>query len=103
MRACSGALLTGARGSDEDAWINEVCKRHGLIYNEKRNQFEIKKNSPKELVEKVASDIEKLLAKKRKALEDNVKKPGHVIHICDLIGSHYAVFYKAIPSSVEID
>ncbi|MGH0178779.1 UNVERIFIED_CONTAM: hypothetical protein FKN15_078406 [Acipenser sinensis] len=39
------------------------------IYNEKRNQFEIKKNSPKELVEKVASDIEKLLAKKRKALE----------------------------------
>ncbi|XP_041080986.1 voltage-dependent calcium channel subunit alpha-2/delta-2-like [Polyodon spathula] len=39
------------------------------IYNEKRNQFEIKKNSPKELVEKVALDIEKLLAKKRKALE----------------------------------
>ncbi|XP_023676819.1 voltage-dependent calcium channel subunit alpha-2/delta-2 isoform X1 [Paramormyrops kingsleyae] len=39
------------------------------IYNEKRTQFEIKKISPKELVEKVASDIQKLLARKRKALE----------------------------------
>ncbi|XP_069045633.1 voltage-dependent calcium channel subunit alpha-2/delta-2a isoform X2 [Lepisosteus oculatus] len=39
------------------------------IYSEKRNQFDIRKNSPKELVEKVASNIEKLLAKKRKALE----------------------------------
>lgn len=50
---------------------NLTCFIHSFpqIYNEKRNQFEIKKNSPKELVEKVASDIEKLLAKKRKALE----------------------------------
>uniref|UniRef100_A0A8C7PZA5 VWFA domain-containing protein n=1 Tax=Oncorhynchus mykiss TaxID=8022 RepID=A0A8C7PZA5_ONCMY len=39
------------------------------IYNEKRRQFSLVKNSPYEMVEKVASDIEKLLAKKRKALD----------------------------------
>ncbi|XP_018593210.1 voltage-dependent calcium channel subunit alpha-2/delta-2 isoform X2 [Scleropages formosus] len=39
------------------------------IYNEKKSQFEIKRNSPKELVEKVASEIQKLLTRKRKALE----------------------------------
>ncbi|XP_066553639.1 voltage-dependent calcium channel subunit alpha-2/delta-2a [Amia ocellicauda] len=48
------------------------------IYNEKRNQFDIKKNSPKELVEKVASDIEKLLAKKRKALERLAKEAEQI-------------------------
>ncbi|KAM4613654.1 voltage-dependent calcium channel subunit alpha-2/delta-2a [Polymixia lowei] len=39
------------------------------IYNEKKNQFEIKKNNPKDLVERVARDISKLLISKRKALE----------------------------------
>uniref|UniRef100_A0A8C5FU49 VWFA domain-containing protein n=1 Tax=Gadus morhua TaxID=8049 RepID=A0A8C5FU49_GADMO len=39
------------------------------IYNEKRRQFSLVKNQPREIVEKVASDIEKLLAKKRKALD----------------------------------
>ncbi|XP_076012856.1 voltage-dependent calcium channel subunit alpha-2/delta-2-like isoform X2 [Genypterus blacodes] len=39
------------------------------IYNEKRRQFSVVKNQPREMVEKVASDIEKLLAKKRKALD----------------------------------
>ncbi|XP_045078929.1 voltage-dependent calcium channel subunit alpha-2/delta-2-like isoform X1 [Coregonus clupeaformis] len=39
------------------------------IYNEKRRQFSLVKNSPYEMVEKVASDIENLLAKKRKALD----------------------------------
>uniref|UniRef100_A0A8C5C9L5 VWFA domain-containing protein n=1 Tax=Gadus morhua TaxID=8049 RepID=A0A8C5C9L5_GADMO len=40
-----------------------------FIYNEKRRQFSLVKNQPREIVEKVASDIEKLLAKKRKALD----------------------------------
>ncbi|KAJ8394855.1 hypothetical protein AAFF_G00042100 [Aldrovandia affinis] len=39
------------------------------IYNEKKGQFEVKKNSPVELVKKVAGDIQGLLASKRKALE----------------------------------
>ncbi|XP_056247349.1 voltage-dependent calcium channel subunit alpha-2/delta-2a isoform X3 [Seriola aureovittata] len=39
------------------------------IYNEKKSQFEIKKNNPKDLVERVARDISKLLNSKRKALE----------------------------------
>uniref|UniRef100_A0AAQ4RP25 Calcium channel, voltage-dependent, alpha 2/delta subunit 2a n=1 Tax=Gasterosteus aculeatus aculeatus TaxID=481459 RepID=A0AAQ4RP25_GASAC len=39
------------------------------IYNEKKSQFEIKRNSPKDLVERVARDISKLLNSKRKALE----------------------------------
>ncbi|XP_054640519.1 voltage-dependent calcium channel subunit alpha-2/delta-2b isoform X2 [Dunckerocampus dactyliophorus] len=39
------------------------------IYNEERRRFSLVKNQPRKIVEKVASDIEKLLAKKRKALE----------------------------------
>ncbi|XP_051551133.1 voltage-dependent calcium channel subunit alpha-2/delta-2-like [Myxocyprinus asiaticus] len=39
------------------------------IYNEKRRQFSVVRNNPRDIVEKVATDIERLLAKKRKALE----------------------------------
>ncbi|XP_044071962.1 voltage-dependent calcium channel subunit alpha-2/delta-2a isoform X2 [Siniperca chuatsi] len=39
------------------------------IYSEKKSQFEIKRNNPKDLVERVARDISKLLNSKRKALE----------------------------------
>ncbi|KAL4630680.1 voltage-dependent calcium channel subunit alpha-2/delta-2-like isoform X1 [Arapaima gigas] len=39
------------------------------IYNEKRRQFSLARNSPSDVVQKVSSDIEKLLGKKRKALE----------------------------------
>uniref|UniRef100_A0A8C3GAT0 Calcium channel, voltage-dependent, alpha 2/delta subunit 2a n=1 Tax=Cyclopterus lumpus TaxID=8103 RepID=A0A8C3GAT0_CYCLU len=39
------------------------------IYNEKKSQFEIKRNNPKDLVDRVARDIAKLLNSKRKALE----------------------------------
>ncbi|XP_072540979.1 voltage-dependent calcium channel subunit alpha-2/delta-2a isoform X2 [Salminus brasiliensis] len=39
------------------------------IYSEKRSQFEVKRNSPKDLVERVARDIAKLLNRKRIALE----------------------------------
>ncbi|XP_006783236.1 voltage-dependent calcium channel subunit alpha-2/delta-2a isoform X2 [Neolamprologus brichardi] len=39
------------------------------IYNEKKSQFEIKRNNPRDLVERVARDISKLLNSKRKALE----------------------------------
>ncbi|XP_062314741.1 voltage-dependent calcium channel subunit alpha-2/delta-2a isoform X2 [Osmerus eperlanus] len=39
------------------------------IYNEKKSQFDIKKNNPKDLVERVARDIAKLLSSKRRALE----------------------------------
>ena len=47
-----------------------VCIHGDLqIYNEKRRQFSLVKNQPRQIVEKVASDIEKLLAKKRKALD----------------------------------
>lgn len=38
------------------------------IYSEKRRQYTLMKNNPRNMVERVASDIEKLLAKKRKAL-----------------------------------
>ncbi|XP_034022354.1 voltage-dependent calcium channel subunit alpha-2/delta-2-like isoform X3 [Thalassophryne amazonica] len=39
------------------------------IYNEERRRFSLVKNQPRKIVEKVASDIEKLLAKKHKALD----------------------------------
>ncbi|XP_059184712.1 voltage-dependent calcium channel subunit alpha-2/delta-2a isoform X2 [Centropristis striata] len=44
------------------------------IYSEKKSQFEIKRNNPKDLVERVARDISKLLNSKRKALEKLVKE-----------------------------
>ncbi|KAG9333851.1 hypothetical protein JZ751_010001 [Albula glossodonta] len=39
------------------------------MYSEKRRQFSVMRNIPRELVQKVASNIDKLLAKKRQALE----------------------------------
>ncbi|XP_062842864.1 voltage-dependent calcium channel subunit alpha-2/delta-2-like isoform X3 [Trichomycterus rosablanca] len=39
------------------------------IYSEKRRQYTLVRNNPREIVEKVASDIEKLLSKKKQALE----------------------------------
>ncbi|XP_034170117.2 voltage-dependent calcium channel subunit alpha-2/delta-2b isoform X1 [Pangasianodon hypophthalmus] len=39
------------------------------LYSEKRRQYTLVRNNPREIVEKVASDIEKLLSKKKKALE----------------------------------
>uniref|UniRef100_A0A3Q0SDP2 Calcium voltage-gated channel auxiliary subunit alpha2delta 2 n=1 Tax=Amphilophus citrinellus TaxID=61819 RepID=A0A3Q0SDP2_AMPCI len=42
------------------------------IYNEERRRFSLVKNQPRKIVEKVASDIEKLLAKKRKALDQRL-------------------------------
>uniref|UniRef100_A0A3Q3XI14 VWFA domain-containing protein n=1 Tax=Mola mola TaxID=94237 RepID=A0A3Q3XI14_MOLML len=39
------------------------------IYNEERRRFSLVRNQPRRIVDKVASDIEKLLAKKRKALD----------------------------------
>lgn len=39
------------------------------IYNEERRRFSLVRNQPRKMVEKVALDIEKLLAKKRKALD----------------------------------
>ncbi|XP_018427929.1 PREDICTED: voltage-dependent calcium channel subunit alpha-2/delta-2-like [Nanorana parkeri] len=41
----------------------------GCLYREKRNLFEVKENVPRKLVEKVAGDIETLLAKKVRALQ----------------------------------
>ncbi|KFO95050.1 Voltage-dependent calcium channel subunit alpha-2/delta-2, partial [Calypte anna] len=39
------------------------------IYEENRNLFKVKENVPRKLVEKVAGDIESLLAKKVRALK----------------------------------
>ncbi|XP_068172505.1 voltage-dependent calcium channel subunit alpha-2/delta-2a isoform X1 [Antennarius striatus] len=44
------------------------------IYNEKKSQFEVKRNNPKDLVERVARDIARLLNSKRKALEKLAKE-----------------------------
>lgn len=48
-----------------------LCPLHVTlqIYNEERRRFNVVRNQPRKIVEKVASDIEKLLAKKRKALD----------------------------------
>ncbi|XP_066521093.1 voltage-dependent calcium channel subunit alpha-2/delta-2a [Hoplias malabaricus] len=48
------------------------------IYSEKRSQYDVKKNSPKELVERVARDIAKLLHSKRKALERLAKEAEEI-------------------------
>ncbi|MED6248744.1 Voltage-dependent calcium channel subunit alpha-2/delta-2, partial [Ataeniobius toweri] len=44
------------------------------IYNEERRRFSLVKNQPRRIVEQVALDIEKLLAKKRKALDRLAKE-----------------------------
>ncbi|KAI1234369.1 hypothetical protein IHE44_0003414 [Lamprotornis superbus] len=41
------------------------------IYDDNKNLFEVKENVPRKLVEKVAGDIESLLAKKVRALKDS--------------------------------
>ncbi|KAF7711449.1 voltage-dependent calcium channel subunit alpha-2/delta-2a isoform X1 [Silurus meridionalis] len=48
------------------------------IYNEKKSQFEVKRNSPKDLVDRVAKDIAKLLTGKRKALERLAKEAEQI-------------------------
>ncbi|KAL2299724.1 hypothetical protein Nmel_012569 [Mimus melanotis] len=54
---------------------SENCKKQsgGLkitsIYDDNKNLFEVKENVPRKLVEKVAGDIESLLAKKVRALK----------------------------------
>ncbi|RMC00041.1 hypothetical protein DUI87_23450 [Hirundo rustica rustica] len=42
---------------------------HYKIYDDNKNLFEVKENVPRKLVEKVAGDIESLLAKKVRALK----------------------------------
>uniref|UniRef100_A0A3Q2GD37 Calcium channel, voltage-dependent, alpha 2/delta subunit 2a n=1 Tax=Cyprinodon variegatus TaxID=28743 RepID=A0A3Q2GD37_CYPVA len=44
------------------------------IYNEKKSQFEIKRNNPKDLVDRVAREISRLLNSKSKALEKLVRE-----------------------------
>lgn len=54
------------------------------IYNEKKSQFEIKRNNPKDLVERVARDISKLLNSKSKALE--VRESSRIVSpVCKLM------------------
>uniref|UniRef100_H2L9Z8 Calcium channel, voltage-dependent, alpha 2/delta subunit 2b n=1 Tax=Oryzias latipes TaxID=8090 RepID=H2L9Z8_ORYLA len=50
-------------------WALTAKKNCLQIYNEERRRFSVLKNHPRRIVEKVALDIERLLAKKRKALE----------------------------------
>uniref|UniRef100_A0A674MW84 Calcium channel, voltage-dependent, alpha 2/delta subunit 2b n=1 Tax=Takifugu rubripes TaxID=31033 RepID=A0A674MW84_TAKRU len=60
-----------------------IINQHGLymcplnlsqIYNEERRRFSLVRNQPRKIVEKVASDIENLLAKKRKALDVSMRR-----------------------------
>uniref|UniRef100_A0A3P8QFU0 VWFA domain-containing protein n=1 Tax=Astatotilapia calliptera TaxID=8154 RepID=A0A3P8QFU0_ASTCA len=55
------------------------------IYNEERRRFSLVKNQPRKIVEKVASDIEKLLAKKRKALDVSMERNVFVLHVLVLL------------------
>ncbi len=51
------------------------------IYGEKRRQFSLVRNNPREILEKVATDIERLLAKKRKALEVRKHNKSHMFFL----------------------
>lgn len=59
------------------------------IYNEERRHFSLVRNQPRKIVEKVASDIENLLAKKRKALDVSMT------HIIDPAGTKTRLFISA--------
>lgn len=73
------------------AWCRSDVVLLKRIYNEERRRFSLVKNQPRKIVEKVALDIEKLLAKKRKAL---------VVSICFLI--EYACLYNKYFCSIYI-
>ncbi|KAI4827351.1 hypothetical protein KUCAC02_030753, partial [Chaenocephalus aceratus] len=70
-RFCGQVCLLGGPGKGNCLWppAQPSARQRRIIYNEKKSQFEIKRNNPKELVERVARDISKLLISKRKALE----------------------------------
>lgn len=67
-----------------------LCVLRLQIYNEKKSQFEIKRNNPKDLVERVARDISKLLNSKRKALEVGIKTSvyKHTLNLCSYTLDH---------------
>lgn len=62
------------------------------IYGEKRRQFSLVRNNPREIVEKVATDIERLLAKKRKALEVRKHTKSHTLFLKDQFWWFWSVF-----------
>ncbi|CAB1432773.1 unnamed protein product [Pleuronectes platessa] len=64
-----GSRLDRDGSADAYGYNTRLCAARFAIYNEKKSQFEIKRNNPKDLVERVARDISKLLNSKRKALE----------------------------------
>lgn len=62
------------------------------IYSEKRRQFSLVRNNPRDIVEKVATDIERLLAKKRKALEVIQHTKSQSVFLKDHFGWFWSVF-----------
>ncbi|XP_062301064.1 voltage-dependent calcium channel subunit alpha-2/delta-2-like [Scomber scombrus] len=64
----SGQMVHSSSGHSEGFLANHNWRTRD-IYNEERRRFTVVRNQPRKIVEKVASDIEKLLAKKRKALD----------------------------------
>lgn len=64
------------------------------IYNEERRRFSLVRNQPRKIVEKVASDIENLLAKKRKALDVSMMR------IIDPAGTKTRLFISAASDTI---
>ncbi|KAK3512490.1 hypothetical protein QTP70_014678 [Hemibagrus guttatus] len=68
----SGCARPSPAGKDSATRRSPACpnpRPGSRLYSEKRRQYTLVRNNPREIVEKVASDIEKLLSKKKKALE----------------------------------
>ncbi|KAF4803426.1 hypothetical protein TURU_016296 [Turdus rufiventris] len=57
----------------------KVWRKKRAIYDDNKNLFEVKENVPRKLVEKVAGDIESLLAKKVRALKLNHLSWSHFL------------------------
>lgn len=64
------------------------------IYNEERRRFSLVRNQPRKIVEKVASDIENLLAKKRKALDVSMMR------LIDPAGTKTRLFLSAASDTI---
>ncbi|KAJ7316693.1 hypothetical protein JRQ81_002855, partial [Phrynocephalus forsythii] len=80
------------------------------IYDEKKNLFEVKENVPEKIVEKVAGDIESLLAKKVRALKlldlagQVPKKEGLLLGVtiaCKELEHHTAIYAYSEESLIE--
>ncbi|RLV94416.1 hypothetical protein DV515_00013114 [Chloebia gouldiae] len=84
-RPCTQQALQAVLGVGRDLGLHLPSSAGGfgeMIYDDNKSLFEVKENVPRKLVEKVAGDIESLLAKKVRALK-GLKQKRRQNQLCE--------------------